>query len=117
MERSEVIRRMVLNEISDDYENVDQVILPNVARECANLGIIVERSQVVEALAELVESGLAKAYRLSCIEPAEELRDMPPVDVVEEHFKTYFYISEKGLEVHLSDDASPPFDEDGNSRR
>ena len=31
-----------------------------------------------------------------------ELTGMPPVDVVETDFKTYFYITKKGMELHLS---------------
>ena len=32
MDRRELIRRMVLNAICDDFENVDQIILPVVER-------------------------------------------------------------------------------------
>jgi hypothetical protein len=70
MNRSQVIRRMVLNAISDDYENVDQVILRYVAKDGAKLGFTIERSDIVDALAELIENGLAKAYRLSSTDPA-----------------------------------------------
>lgn len=81
---------MVLNEISDDHENVDQTILTNIAKECTKLGFVVERSHIVNALGELIEGGLAKAYLLSSAEPAKELQGMPPLDVIEENFKTYF---------------------------
>lgn len=107
---------MVLDEISDDYENVDQIILPNVANQCAKLGFVVERPQVVKALAELIANGLAKAYLLSSTEPAKELPGMPPLDMVEDHFETYFYITKKGMDLHLSDDAWWSFDEEGNPR-
>ena len=100
---------MVLNEIAEDYENVDQIILPVVARECAKLGIVVERSDIVNALAELIEDGLAKAYLLSGREPTKELQGMPQVDKVETSFKTYFYITKKGMDVHLADDTWWPF--------
>jgi len=46
MDRNELIRRMVLDQICDDYENVDQIILPDVARDCAKLGFAVERSHI-----------------------------------------------------------------------
>jgi len=39
---------------------------------------------------------------------------MPPVDVVEENYKTYFYITKKGMEFHRSDDTWWPFDDDDN---
>jgi hypothetical protein len=32
---------MVLNAICDDFENIDQIILPVVARDCAKLGFSV----------------------------------------------------------------------------
>ena len=37
---------------------------------------------------------------------------MPPLDVVEEDFKTYFYITKKGMELHLSDKTSWPLDDE-----
>ncbi len=104
MERNELIRWIVLSEICDDYENVDQIILPCVSRDCAKLGFVVERSQIVTALGELIEGGLAKAYLLSGTKPAEELRGMPLLDVIEENFKTYFYATPKGKELPLSDE-------------
>jgi hypothetical protein len=61
MERNELIRRMVLDTICNDFENLDQIILPEVARDCAKLGFAVERSHIVNALAELIQGGLAKA--------------------------------------------------------
>jgi hypothetical protein len=103
---------LVLDEISDDYENVDQIILPNVAKECSKLRVVVERSDIVNALAELIESGLAKAYLLSSSGPAEDLPCMPPLDVIEDDFKTYFYITPKGLECHLSDTTRFPFEDE-----
>jgi hypothetical protein len=65
LSRSEFVRRLVLNSICDDFENVDQVILREVAEEAAKCGLTVGRPEVVEALAALVEAGLAKAYILS----------------------------------------------------
>jgi len=49
----------VLNLICDDYEKVDQVILPHVANEGAKLGLKVERYDVVDAFAQFIEEGLA----------------------------------------------------------
>jgi hypothetical protein len=115
MNRRELVRRLVLNAMSDDYENVDQVILPSVAEDGAKCGLIIGRSEVVQALAGLVEDGVAKAYLLSGTAPnVTELRAMPPIDIPEEHFKTYFYITKKGLDVHVSDDTWYPMDDEGN---
>jgi len=112
LDRNELIRRLVLREISDDYESVDQIILRNVARDGARLGLSVERSDIVDALARLIEDGLAKAYLLSSTEPySTEIQGMPSLDFVEEDFKTYFYITKKGVDFHSSDDTWWPFDD------
>src|SRR5665213_2321932 len=65
MNRSELIRQMVLSAMCDDFENVDQIILPVVARDCAKLGFSVERPEIAKTLGELVAEGMAKAYDLS----------------------------------------------------
>lgn len=116
MERNKLVRLMVLNEICDDYENIDQIILPHLARQCAKLGFAVERSDIVRALAELVADGLAKAYRLSSTAPVKELQGMPQLDAVDEDFEIYFYITDKGMVLQLSDDQEWPFDDEGNPR-
>jgi len=91
---------------------VDQTILLDVTKLAAKLGFTVGRSEIVHALAKLIEDGLAKAYILSSTEPSRELEGMPPLDVVEEDFKTYFYITKKGMDLHLSDDAWRPCDDE-----
>jgi len=106
---------MILNVMCDDYENVDQIILPMVAKDCAKLGFSVERAEIVMRLGELVAEGMAKAYLLSSWEPfSTELEGMRPVDVVEEDFKTDFYITKKGLDFHRSNDKWWPFDDEDN---
>ncbi len=110
MRRNDLIRLMVLNAICDDYENVDQMILPYVEKDCAKLGLTMERSEIVNALSELVGGGLARAYPLPSSEP---LQGMPGLDAVEENFTTYFFITEKGMDLHLSDDTWWPFDDQG----
>ncbi len=57
MTRSELIRRMVLDSMCDDFENIDQIILPEVARDCAKLGFSVERAEIVKAVSELSRRG------------------------------------------------------------
>jgi hypothetical protein len=96
MNRSELVRRLVLSRICDDYENVDQVILGEVAEDGAKCGLTIERSEIVDALTGLIEDGLAKAYLLSSTAPALELQGMPAIDDVEVDFKTYFYVTKKG---------------------
>jgi hypothetical protein len=93
---------MVPNAICDDYENVDQVILRDVAKNGAKLGLAVERSDIVAALADLIKDGLAKAYFLSTTEPPKEVEGMPSLEVVEQNFKTYFYITKKGMDLNAA---------------
>ncbi len=116
MERCELIRRLVLNSICDDFENVDQIILPDVIREGSRFGLTIQRSDVVDALGGLVADGLAKVYLLSPMmgpDPfAGELASMPPLDVPEENFQTYFYITKKGMDYHRADDTWWPFDDE-----
>jgi hypothetical protein len=116
MERRQLIRRLVLNSICDDFENVDQVILRDVTRDGSKFGLTIERSDIVDALKGLIEHGLAKAYLLSGTmgpDPfAGELPGMPALDVVEEDFQTYFYITKNGMDFHLADDSWWPFDDE-----
>ena len=119
MERRELIRRLVLNSICDDFENVDQIILRDVTRDGSKFGLTIERSDIVDALKGLIEDGLAKAYLLlGNMGPdpfAGELPGMPPLDVVEENFQTYFYITKKGMDYHLADDSWWPFEDDAET--
>ena len=120
MTRSEFVRLLVLNSICDDFENVDQIILPDVAKTGAKCGLTIERAEVVDALASLIADGLAKAYILPGPERSPfsgELPGMPPMDEVEENFKTYFYITKKGMDLHLADDNRWPLDDDGELRK
>ena len=115
MNRQELVRRLVLNSISDNFENVDQVILRDVAQDGAKCGLTIERSEVVHVLAGLVEDGLAKAYLLSGRDPfSNELQGMPALDLVEKDFRTYFYITKKGMDLHFHDDICWPLDDEGN---
>ncbi len=77
------------------------------------LGITVERSEVVDTLSGLVEEGMAKAYLLSRREPYQtEIARMPPIDLIEMDFQTYFYITKKGLDFHCADGTWWPFTDD-----
>jgi hypothetical protein len=112
---SDLVRRLVLNSIADDYENVDQVILRQVGEAEARIGLTIQRSDIVDALATLIRDGLAKAYLLSSREPSRELQGMPTLDVIETNFETYFYITENGIDV-LSKDTWRPFDDECEPR-
>ena len=117
MKRAEFVQRLVLNAMCDDFENVDQIILPTVATVGGKCGLAINRSEVVEALRALVENGFAKAYDLSATGDSPfsgELQGMPPMDLVEDDFtfKTYFYITKQGIEFHRSKSAWWPLTDD-----
>lgn len=119
MTRAEFVQRLILNSICDDFENVDQVVLRDVAGVAAKCGLTVERPEVVENLRVLVETGLAKAYDLSVVtgDPfSGELPGMPPIDVPEEYFRTYFYPTKAGIARHECDGTWWPLDEAGEFR-
>lgn len=42
------------------------------------------------------------------IRSAKNFRGMPPVDTIEEDFKTYFYATKEGIGYYLSDTAWQP---------
>jgi len=115
MQRRDLIRRLVLNSICDDFENVDQFILREVTRDGRRFGLTIERSDIVDALKELIEDGSAKAYLLSPHMSPDpftgELPGMPALDVEEEYFQTYFYTTKKGRDFHFADDSWWPFDD------
>jgi hypothetical protein len=118
MTRGEFIKWLVLNEVCDDFENMDQVILRRVAETGARCGLTVDRWEVVQALAELVDRGLVKAYDLRGVSDpfAGEIEGMPAVDTVEEDFRTYFYVTPEGRKLRESDDSWWPLDDEGELR-
>src|SRR5262249_31983959 len=119
MTRAEFVQRLVLNTITDDFENVDQTILHEVVQVGAKCGLTIGRSEVVQTLRALVESGMAKVYDLSAHGPdpfSGELRGMPPLDSVEEDFRTYFYVTNDGRDFHEADGAWWPLDDGGALR-
>jgi hypothetical protein len=119
MTRAEFVQRLVLNTICDDFENVDQVILPEIGEQAGKCGLTIQRSEIVAALHRLVERGLAKAYDLagSGRDPfSGEIAGVPPLDVVEDRFRTYFYVTGKGMHFHNADCTWWPFDDEGSLR-
>ena len=91
--------------VCDDYENVDQCILHDVATVAARSGWTVERPEIVQALADLVRDGLVKAYRLAATKPCiTGLEGMPPIETPEEYLSTYFYATKEGKDHNASMD-------------
>jgi hypothetical protein len=114
MTRNDFIRRFVLNEICDDYENLD-VLQSVIANESSRCGLEISRDEIVQGIAELIEAGLAKAYKLTPTRrPAEEIPGVPPLDQIDNY---YFWATPRGLDVQASDEGWYPFDENGELRK
>jgi hypothetical protein len=114
-----LVRRFVLDAVCDDFENVDQVILRDVARNGSKCGLAIDRPEVIETLRGLAEDGLVKAYDLTASggNPfSGELPCMPSLEVVEEDFRTYFYITKDGMDIQRADASEWPFDAEGELR-
>jgi hypothetical protein len=111
MTREEFVYRLVLNEICDDYENVDQIIAPTVAECGARCGYVIDREEVIAALAWLIDQGFARAYYLPSNVPVE---GMPPRHEIDQQMKVWFWVTKKGMEFHNADDSWWPFN-DGES--
>ena len=92
MNRSPLIRLFILNAIADDYED-----LPRILKEVSDLGgksgVTIASAEILPELINLIETDLAKAYRLSPILPVEEIDGVPPPGEIE---GCYFWITAKG---------------------
>jgi hypothetical protein len=110
MKRRELVRFFVLMEIAEDYEE-PQHIEHNVAERAKICGIPFNPEDVRTSLVELVESGLAKAYKLSTREPfVERIEGLPAPDAFEEY---YFWITPYGKDSLACWRHEWPFDDEG----
>lgn len=75
-ERNEIVDNLVLDELSDDYENLDQ-ILRSLSRLPIVADLTISSEEVKIALLRLVESGYAKAYLLRALPPSAEEINAP----------------------------------------
>jgi hypothetical protein len=116
--RRELVLRIVLNEISDDYENLHQ-IAKQVAMTISGCGMTVPLEEILQGLTDLVDAKLAKAYRLSngveAIDgmPSPEEIGSPDEPGVEDAF---FWITKEGMKLQLADYPDWPFDDDNRLR-
>jgi hypothetical protein len=115
MTRIEFVRRFVLIEIADDYEDLEH-IYSLVARDSLRSGLTVQKPEIIHALVELIEAGLATAYRLSGSSPAQKIQGVPPRAEIEDSY-IHFWATPKGRELVVSDRDWWPFDDEGALRR
>ncbi len=86
--REELVRGNVLNEIADDYEEIDQ-ILKQLTMWANELGIT--RNEVHTALRSLVDLGWARAYDLHVSKVPLEKPDLNRIEDL------YFWITAVGI--------------------
>lgn len=108
MNRDELVRSLVLAEISDDYEEPTHVH-GNVVRRAGACGVRIDYSEVERILQDLVQLGLAKAYVLSTTGPASEVPAPIPSGRVAD---LYYWATSAGLDALASSRPSWPVDED-----
>jgi len=113
--RRELVLMLTLNELSDDYENLTVSIMPDFDRIAEDYRITVEKSEVADALKELVELGWAKAY-LPRSGELVEVEGMPFVEDLDGPDGAWFYITDAGRKVQNEYDAWP-WDGEGGIRK
>lgn len=109
---------IVLNEISDDYENLYQ-IKKQVRRTSSDCGMTVSLDEILQALTDFVAAKLAKAYRLS--NGVEGIDGMPSAAEIGSPDEpgvedAFFWITKKGMKLQLADHPDWPFDLDNQLR-
>ncbi len=111
-----LVRMFVLDSICDDYEDRAK-ILRDVSDCAAASRCTVTPEQVDQAIATLVNDGLAKAYKLSGNGDPLELPGMPPAHPVLEWYEGYyFWITPAGREVYVAF-SDWPSNDDGELRK
>ena len=107
--RTELVRHLVLTAISDDYENLE-MIHQLVAKRSSRCGLSISISEIIRALGNLIEAGFASPYQLSGTAPPQVMEGRLSPGQFED-FYTYFLTTQKGMELLRSDRSSWPFDE------
>jgi hypothetical protein len=90
--RTDLLQRLALNVVSDDYENLEMV-RQECLSDAAALGVSFSVQEISTAVRELIMRGLVKAYSLSSREPAREIEGQP-ADIDME--KLYFFQTNEG---------------------
>lgn len=112
MKRAELIRMLVLDTIADDYENFEK-IADEVKRMADRAGLYTNVGEIQGAVIDLIEMGLAKAYRLSPNSPTEEFYGIPPLNEIDDYF---FWTTDEGKRIQESELEGWPFDKNGAVR-
>jgi hypothetical protein len=107
MQRNEIIDTLVLNEVSDDYEDLDHIV-SGIATLPFAFPLKIEVHEVEAALQRLIASGYVQAYDLFVLPPLNA--QIPGPLKPEEIDRYYFLQTAKGKTLHASL-AWPPDDQ------
>jgi hypothetical protein len=112
MTRADVIRRILIQGICDDFEDIQRITEWTVPMG-SKCGLTITRDDIIQALLELIEQGHAKAYDLkwwadppATENPREEITPLDP----------RFARTEEGLAFQKASSVGSPFDESHNLR-
>lgn len=108
MTRNDLLRRLVLNELSDDYENLEHITVRVQSLE-GQCGLKFTRAEYVSAVVELINLELVKAYRVSPMTTDLEAVGLPPLAEMD---RCYFWQTEKGRIMNATEPW--PIDDDGH---
>jgi hypothetical protein len=108
---------LVLNSVSDSYENLSVSIAPTVTKDGEECGVEITKSDMVAALEELLRRGWVKAYRLTSDgNPPVEFDHAPTVEEMEDFNGAWFDMTDAGRIIQQTWEFYP-WDDDGELRK
>jgi hypothetical protein len=102
---------MVLDQICDGYECLYQITI-QLAMLTSRCGLTIETPEVLAALGDLIADGLARAEGIDGMPPIEEIGSPHELGLDD----VYFGITDKGMQLQLSDYPDWPFDDNNVPR-
>jgi hypothetical protein len=112
MTRKELVDKLTLNEITDDYEDFAR-ILRNVVSEGAVCGLTISPFEVEGSINRLIKRDLARAYVLSGHAAPKVFEGPVEGDLVD---ALYYFATENGRDLNMKGEEDWPFDDDGALR-
>ena len=99
MTKTQLLEIFVLNEVSDDYENL-QYIVEHVQKWSAEYGLTPTRSEIVTALISLIEAEMISAFDLSAKSPIV----IDVTDLTGKMDDLWYYQTPAGKTLHQQND-------------
>ena len=112
--RFDLLSRFVLDAICDDYENLAEVSkhVGGLGQRC---GLTFESDEIIRALGDLMNRGLARGFLLTPnSKPPNEVDRLPDE---KEIGKYYFRVTQRGMDLQLAPYDEWPFDDENVLRR